>query len=48
MENVNRALFIAFSMLIFVVAFAFSMYLITTLSSTSRELLRIYIYKKLL
>lgn len=39
MENVTRALMIAFSMLIFVIAFTYSMYLINKLTTTSSTLL---------
>lgn len=39
MENVTRALILAFSMLIFAVAFAFAMYLINGLLTTSNVLL---------
>ncbi len=39
MENVTRALLIAFSMLIFVIAFSYSMYLINRLTTTSNTLL---------
>lgn len=39
MENVTRALIIAFSMLIFVVGFSYSMYLINKLTTTSNTLL---------
>lgn len=39
MENVTRALMIAFSMIIFTVAFSYSMYLINRLTSTSDALL---------
>ena len=40
MENVTRALLIAFSMLIFVIAFSYSMYLINKLNSTSSTVLQ--------
>lgn len=39
MENVTRALIMAFSMLIFVVGFSYSMYLINHLTTTSNTLL---------
>lgn len=39
MENVTRALIMAFSMLIFVVGFSYSMYLINKLTTTSNTLL---------
>lgn len=39
MENVSRALLMAFSMLIFVIAFSYSMYLINKLTTTSNTLL---------
>lgn len=39
MENVTRALIMAFSMLIFVVGFSYSMYLINRLTTTSNTLL---------
>jgi len=39
MENVTRALMIAFSMLIFVIAFSYSMFLINSLTATSNTLL---------
>lgn len=39
MENVTRALIMAFSMLIFVIAFTYSMYLINKLTATSSTLL---------
>ena len=39
MENVTRALIMAFSMLIFVIAFTYSMYLINKLTTTSSTLL---------
>lgn len=39
MENVTRALMIAFSMLIFVIGFTYSMYLINRLTTTSNTLL---------
>lgn len=39
MENVTRALIMAFSMLIFVVAFSYAMYLINGLTTTSNTLL---------
>ena len=39
MENVTRALMLAFSMLIFVIGFSYSMYLINGLTSTSSVLL---------
>lgn len=39
MENVTRALMIAFSMLIFVIGFSYSMYLINNLTATSDTLL---------
>lgn len=39
MENVTRALMIAFSMLIFVIAFTYAMYLINKLTATSSTLL---------
>ena len=40
MENVTRALLIAFSMLIFVIGFSYSMYLINSLTTTSDTLLQ--------
>lgn len=39
MENVTRALIMAFSMLVFVIGFSFSMYLINKLTTTSSTLL---------
>lgn len=39
MENVTRALIMAFSMLMFVVGFSYSMYLINSLTATSNALL---------
>lgn len=39
MENVNRALIMAFSMIIFVIGLAYSMYLISKLTSTSNIVL---------
>ena len=39
MENITRALIIAFSMMIFVIAFSYSMYLINGLTTTSNMLL---------
>lgn len=39
MENVNRALIMAFSMIIFVIGLAYSMYLINRLTTTSNVLL---------
>ena len=39
MENVTRAFMMAFSMLIFVIGFSYSMYLINKLSTTSNVLL---------
>ncbi len=39
MENVTRAIIMAFSMLIFVIGFSYSMYLINSLTTTSNTLL---------
>lgn len=40
MENVSRAFIMAFSMLIFVIAFSYSMYMINKLTTTSNTLLQ--------
>ena len=39
MENTTKALMLAFSMLIFVIAFSYAMYLINSLNITSKTLL---------